>query len=71
MRLWTCIPDGMTYVALSASGELQGFGCRRPCIQPESHQVGPLYADSGDVAEALLQMLCADVTGKDVTINVW
>lgn len=72
LRLWTSIPDGMTYVALSDDGStVIGFGCRRPCIQPDSHQVGPLYAESGLVAEALLQRLCADVENKDVTINIW
>ena len=81
LRLWTSIPDGVTYVALSSpstsgdgsgsGGDVIGFGCCRPCIQPDSHQVGPLYAESGAVAEALLQRLCADVTGKDITVNIW
>ena len=33
--------------------------------------VGPLYADSADIAQALLQRSCKDVIGDTVTVNVW
>ena len=33
--------------------------------------VGPLYADSGAIAESLCQQLCNDVVGENVSINMW
>ena len=58
-------------MALDSSGNIVGMGFRRPCVQENSHQVGPLYAESVDVAGALMQRLNAGIEGKDVTINIW
>lgn len=73
LRLWTQIPNGATYVALddTSGGHVIGFGCRRPAIQPLNHELGPLYADSSDVAEALFGKLCSEVTDETVTIQIW
>ena len=45
--------------------------CRRQCIQEENHMVGPLYADSPDIAQALLQRSFKDVVGHTVSVNLW
>jgi len=71
LRLWTQIPNGATYVALNSEGRVIGFGCRRPAVQSLNHLVGPLYADSADVAEALLCKLCSGVRDETVTMQIW
>jgi len=73
LRLWTQIPEGATYVALSdiSEGRIIGYGCRRPALQPFNHELGPLYADSTDIAEALLSKLCSDVPDEILTIKIW
>ena len=70
LRQWIQVPLGATYVAMR-DGHVVGFGCRRPALQAGNHQVGPLYGDSSELAEALLARLCSDVTGDKVTINIW
>lgn len=70
LRRWTQISGGATYVVLN-EGRVTGFGCRRPGIVTGNHMVGPLYADNRETAAALLSKLCADVSGDDVTINIW
>jgi len=71
LEKWTAIPGGAAYVALDDKGTVVGFGCRRPCIPKDHHMVGPLYSDSPEIAEALLQRLCQDVVGTNVTVNIW
>ena len=74
MRQWIVVPGGAAYVSTDAKdGSLKGLGCRQPCIdkQPRTHLIGPLYADSVQVAEALLRRLCADVVGQTVVLQFW
>ncbi|KAK2160125.1 hypothetical protein NP493_1667g00001 [Ridgeia piscesae] len=74
LRRWIRLPGGAAYVAVEdGGGRVTGYGCRRPCIdkQPRTHLIGPLYADSPDIAEALLRRLCADVIGQTVVLQFW
>jgi Acetyltransferase (GNAT) domain len=73
LRRWTQIPNGAAYVAVSGvdGGQVIGYGCRRPAVQASNHELGPLYADNGGIAEALLNKLCSDVVGDDITIQIW
>lgn len=71
LEKWTVIPDGATYVAKDSSGKIVGYGCRRPAVQDGHHLVGPLYADNAAIAENILQKLCEEVAGDNVTINCW
>jgi Acetyltransferase (GNAT) domain len=71
LRLWTQVPGGATYVAQDDDGHVIGYGCRRPAIPPSEHLVGPLYAENVQVAEAILSKLCSDVSGDDVTLQIW
>lgn len=74
LQLWTQIPGGAAYVAVSDvdGGQIIGYGCRRPAIQASNHEVGPLYADDASIAEALLNKLCSEVAdGDNITIQIW
>ena len=73
LRLWTKIPGGATYIAVDdrVEGQIVGYGCRRPAIQASNHLLGPLYADNGEIAEALLNKLCSDVAGDNVIVSTW
>jgi Acetyltransferase (GNAT) domain len=66
------IPGGAAYVALDdTNGNVIGFACRRPAEQPRNHLIGPVYADSRNIAQCLTAKLCQEVTGDDVTITQW
>ena len=74
LRRWIRLPGGAAFVAVEdGGGRVTGYGCRRPCIdkQPRTHCIGPLYADTPDIAEALLRRLCADVIGQMVVLHFW
>ena len=64
------VKGGVTLVGMDARGQICGFVCRRPCIQDNSHQIGPLYADDAITAKALLQAVCADIKGQTVTLHI-
>jgi GNAT superfamily N-acetyltransferase len=66
MRRWFTIPGSASFVAIGNDGRLLGYGCRRPGIEHMCHEVGPVYADSPDVANAILSRLLAQVQGHRV-----
>ena len=65
------VARGSTIVAVTGSGSVVGFGCRRPCIQEGYHEVGPLYAEDGAIAEAILAKLCSEVAWDYVSMDIW
>jgi len=72
MSRWTQIAGGRAVIALSRQGDVVGCGCRRPAVAEADHQlVGPLYADTLDVARQLVHALTCDVAGHNVSINIW
>ncbi len=71
LKQWIAVPGGATYVALNSEGHVVGMGCRRVCVEQGHHMVGPLYADNPEIAEILLQKLCSEVAGCNVTIHIW
>ena len=72
MSRWTQIAGGRAVIALSRQGDVVGCGCRRPAVAEADHQlVGPLYADTLDVARQLVHALTSDVAGHNVSINIW
>ena len=72
MSRWIKIPGGRAVMAVNQQGDVVGYGCRRPAVaESEHHLIGPLYADSYDIAWDLLQILSRDVDGQDIWINVW
>ena len=64
-------PGGASFIAKCKSGELEGFVCRRPAIDHGYHQIGPLYANTKETADKLLQAVCSDVVGETVVLNTW
>ena len=71
MRELIRISDGKSLVAMDTEGCVIGFGCRRPCVPSGGHLVGPLYADSPDVALSLLKALCREIVGEVIIVTVW
>lgn len=49
-------------------GELAGYGVVRPCRQ--GYKVGPLFADSKDIAEDLFRALSTRVSGTAIYIDI-
>jgi len=67
MSRWIKIPGGRVVIAVGRHGDVIGFGCRRPAITAaEHHYIGPLYADSYQIAADLLQHLTRDIVGKNI-----
>jgi len=72
MSRWIKIPGGRTVVAFNQQGDVVGYGCRRPAVvDAEHHLIGPLYADSYDIAWDLLHALTRDVVGQNIWIDIW
>ena len=54
------MPESVSQAVVDGD-RLLGWGLRRACI--EGHKIGPLFADSPDVADALLRALARDADG--------
>lgn len=64
---WVGLPERTSLVAIRG-GELVGFAVLRACRA--ASRIGPLYADSSDVAVALVSALAATTPGRPVAIDV-
>lgn len=62
LRCWTAMPDA-TGLAWVADGKLAGWGVIRRCR--EGRKIGPLVADTPEVASGLYAALCASVPAGD------
>ena len=71
LQKWIRLP-GASSVALDENNAVIGFGCRRIASGDNNHLIGPLYAESYDVAHDILRSLCSQI-GSDgrVAISVW
>lgn len=68
LRHWLAMPEAVTGVVLEEN-RFMGWGMRRRCVS--GWKVGPLFAESGDVARALLRNLMLDVEpGAPVYLDV-
>lgn len=56
LRAWTAMPGTHTLTARE-SGTITGYGTIRPCRV--GYKIGPLFADTPQIAEALFRSLCA------------
>lgn len=63
---WISQP-GTVSLACCESGVLKGYGVIRPCFH--GHKIGPLFADSMDIAENLFQGLAASVPGQTLYLD--
>jgi len=72
MSRWIKIPGGRAVMAANQQGDVVGCGCRRPAVTDDgNHLIGPLYADSYDIAWDLVHALTCDVVGQNIWINIW
>ena len=72
MSRWIKIPGGRAVMAVNQQGDVVGCGCRRPAVADDGHHlIGPLYADSYDIASDLVHALTCDVVGQNIWINIW
>lgn len=62
LRCWTVMPDA-TGLGWLADGKLAGWGLLRRCRA--GHKIGPLVADTPEIASALYAALCAAVPAGD------
>jgi len=71
MSRWLKIPGGRAVVAVGRQDEVVGYACRRPSVnKAEYHRIGPLYANSYDVAWDLIHALTDDVIGHFIQLTV-
>jgi GNAT superfamily N-acetyltransferase len=59
---------GATSLAYVAEGELQGYAVMRPCY--EGFKIGPLFADTPDIADALFLHLTAYAKGQQIMLDL-
>ena len=70
MSRWIKIPGGRTVLAVNLQGDVVGYGCRCPAVTAVQHHfIGPLYAETYEIAWDLLQELMCDVIGHNITIQ--
>jgi hypothetical protein len=67
LRRWIAPPEGRA-LAWREDGRIAGLGVIRRCR--EGHKVGPLFAETPDVAEGLLAALVAGVPGSTAFLDV-
>jgi GNAT superfamily N-acetyltransferase len=68
LQCWLDQPGGRGVGIRCDGGKLAGFGFIRRCRT--GFKVGPLFADSPDLAENLLSALCKDVAGEPVFLDI-
>ena len=70
MSRWIKIPGGRAMMAVNQQGDVVGYGCRRPAMSLANyHIIGPLYADSYEIAWDLVQQLTRDVIGHTIAME--
>ena len=67
LKAWIARPGGRA-LGVVEGGTLRGFGVIRPCRT--GHKIGPLFADTPEIAERLFANLIAGVPGEPVFLDV-
>jgi ribosomal protein S18 acetylase RimI-like enzyme len=67
LRAWIARPGGRS-LGVAEGESLRGFGVIRPCRT--GHKIGPLFADTEEIAERLFANLVAGVPGDPVFLDV-
>jgi len=65
---WLRQPDVHQYVYRREDGKIGGFGTLRPCLL--GWKIGPLFAETPDIARSLIGVLISAVNGEQVSIDV-
>lgn len=67
LKQWISQPDSFSY-AYYKDDRLQGYALIRPCIV--GYKIGPLFADTPEIAEQLLTTLLHKAAGQTVFIDI-
>ncbi len=67
LRAWLT-PPGRRTLAFIEANSICGYGCVRQCR--EGYKIGPLFADSADIAERIFSGLTGRLTGAPVYLDV-
>lgn len=67
LRCWIRQPEGGATACMQGD-QLQGYGVIRKCR--EGYKIGPLFADSDDIAQQLYMNLTSKVAGESVFLDV-
>jgi hypothetical protein len=67
LRAWLD-PSGRRTLAFIENNQIHGYGCVRPC--GDGYKVGPLFADSGVIAESLFTALTARLRGSRIFLDI-
>ena len=67
LRRWVTAPGVLT-MGLRQDGALRGYGVARPCRV--GFKIGPLFADTPAIAEAIAATLMASIAGQQVQIDL-
>jgi len=67
LRAWMR-PPGRRTLAYVEANSICGYGCVRPCR--EGYRIGPLFADTPDIAERILAALTGRLYGAPVFLDV-
>ncbi|WPL16525.1 Acetyltransferase (GNAT) family protein [Thiorhodovibrio winogradskyi] len=67
LRAWIRQPGGYAF-GYHQNGDLRGFGVARRCR--EGYKIGPLFADNGKIADALLRKLIQSVAVGPIFLDV-
>jgi len=62
LRKWLDMPDSTALAYTGRNGTVEGYGVIRKCL--EGHKIGPLFADSQEIAETILEGLTSSVRGE-------
>ncbi len=60
--------EGVFGYAVVKQDQLLGYGVARPCHK--GYKIGPLFADSADIAETILSNILGDIKGEFVQIDI-
>lgn len=66
LKGWLTQPNGKA-LAYMDDGILRGYGVRRKCLS--GYKIGPLFADTREIAENLLDALTADIEGESFYLD--
>ncbi|MBB4566259.1 GNAT family N-acetyltransferase [Rhizobium leucaenae] len=68
LTAWCGAPEKRKSVMVGSGSKIRGYGTIRRCF--EGYKVGPLFANSPDVASALLAKLAPEAKGRPVYLDV-
>lgn len=67
LKCWISRPDGAA-LGFVESGRLTGYGVLRKCRQ--GYKIGPLFAESEDIAETLFSSLTRPIAGEEFFLDI-